>query len=77
MLYENYFLNKKAHLLQLTESEAFYGKPATDSDYDFHEFPNEFYEDDMVIWIDPLDGTKGFIEGHLHHITSLIGVSIN
>jgi len=31
----------------------------------------------MVIWIDPLDGTKGFTEGHLHHITSLIGVSIN
>ena len=31
----------------------------------------------MVIWIDPLDGTKGFTEGHLHHITSLIGVSID
>lgn len=31
----------------------------------------------MVIWIDPLDGTKGFTEGHLHHITSLIGVSVN
>lgn len=31
----------------------------------------------MVIWIDPLDGTKGFTEGHLHHITSMIGVSIN
>lgn len=30
----------------------------------------------MVIWIDPLDGTKGFTEGHMHHITSLIGVSI-
>lgn len=31
----------------------------------------------MVIWIDPLDGTKGFTEGHLHHITSMIGVAIN
>lgn len=30
----------------------------------------------MVIWIDPLDGTKGFTEGHLNHITSMIGVSI-
>lgn len=30
----------------------------------------------MVIWIDPLDGTKGFTEGHLHHITSLIGVTV-
>jgi hypothetical protein len=31
----------------------------------------------MVIWIDPLDGTKGLTEGHLHHITSMIGVTIN
>lgn len=31
----------------------------------------------MVIWIDPLDGTKGFTEGYLNHITSMIGVSIN
>ena len=30
----------------------------------------------MVIWIDPLDGTKGFVEGHLHHITSMIGLTI-
>lgn len=30
----------------------------------------------MVIWIDPLDGTKGFTEGHLHHITSMIGVAV-
>lgn len=30
----------------------------------------------MVIWIDPLDGTKGFTEGHLHHITSMIGVTV-
>jgi 3'-phosphoadenosine 5'-phosphosulfate (PAPS) 3'-phosphatase len=30
----------------------------------------------MDIWIDPLDGTKGFTEGHMTHITSLIGVSI-
>ena len=40
-------------------------------------FSDEFNEEDMVIWIDPLDGTKGFAEGHLHHITSMIGVSIN
>jgi len=30
----------------------------------------------MVIWIDPLDGTKGFVEGHLNHITSMIGLAI-
>ncbi len=31
----------------------------------------------MVIWIDPLDGTTGFTEGHLNHVTSLVGVSIH
>lgn len=54
-----------------------YGQVATESDWNFFEFPDEFYEDEMVIWIDPLDGTKGFTEGHLHHITSMIGVSVN
>jgi len=41
------------------------------------DFPDEFYEEDMVIWVDPLDGTHGLTEGHIHHITNLIGVSIN
>lgn len=54
-----------------------FGSQATAADWNFYEFPNEFHEDDMVIWIDPLDGTKGFTEGHLHHITSMIGVSFN
>ena len=31
----------------------------------------------MVIWIDPLDGTQGFVEGHLNHITSMIGLAID
>ena len=31
----------------------------------------------MVIWIDPLDGTKGFTEGHMNHITAMIGVAVN
>ena len=53
------------------------GLEASDADWNYYEFPDEVIEDDMVIWIDPLDGTKGFTEGHTHHITSLIGVSIN
>ena len=48
-----------------------------EADYNFYEFPDEFFEEEMVIWIDPLDGTKGFTEGHLNHITSMIGVTIN
>jgi len=31
----------------------------------------------MVIWVDPLDGTRGFVEGHLNHITSMIGLAID
>jgi len=48
-----------------------------EADYNYYEFPDEFFEEEMVIWIDPLDGTKGFTEGHLNHITSMIGVAIN
>ena len=47
-----------------------------EADFNYYEFPDEFDEDEMEIWIDPLDGTKGFTEGHMSHITSLIGVSI-
>lgn len=57
--------------------EQIYGMATPEADYNFYEFPDEFFEDDMVIWIDPLDGTKGFTEGHLNHITSMIGVTIN
>ncbi len=49
----------------------------TAAEWNVFDFPNEFYEEDMVIWVDPLDGTMGFTQGFIHHITSLIGVSIN
>ncbi len=29
------------------------------------------------MWIDPIDCTKGFIEGNLEDVTVLIGMSIN
>ena len=32
-------------------------------------------EDDLVIWVDPLDGTSEFCQGFLEHVTVLIGVS--
>lgn len=48
-----------------------------EADYNFYEFPDELYEEEMVIWLDPLDGTKGFTEGHMNHITSMIGVAVN
>jgi 3'-phosphoadenosine 5'-phosphosulfate (PAPS) 3'-phosphatase len=77
MLLENYKLNKGPYRDYLRELEQVYGQVASESDWNFFEFPDEFYEEEMVIWIDPIDGTKGFTEGHLHHITSMIGVSVN
>ncbi|XP_059610572.1 3'(2'),5'-bisphosphate nucleotidase 1 [Phlebotomus argentipes] len=34
-------------------------------------------EDDLVIWVDPLDGTSEYTQGFLEHVTVLIGVSVN
>jgi len=33
-------------------------------------------EEDMCIWVDPLDGTAEFTEGLLDHVTVLIGVAV-
>jgi|694.fasta_scaffold115723_1 3'-phosphoadenosine 5'-phosphosulfate (PAPS) 3'-phosphatase len=57
--------------------EQIYGMATPEADYNFYEFPDEIFEEDMVIWIDPIDGTKGFTEGHMTHITCLIGVAVN
>ncbi|XP_055700188.1 3'(2'),5'-bisphosphate nucleotidase 1 [Phlebotomus papatasi] len=34
-------------------------------------------EEDLVIWVDPLDGTSEYTQGFLEHVTVLIGVSVN
>eukprot|EP00794_Sanderia_malayensis_P020127 gene20127-22099_t len=31
--------------------------------------------DDLIVWVDPLDGTAEFTEGNLDHVTVLIGIS--
>ncbi|XP_001630227.2 3'(2'),5'-bisphosphate nucleotidase 1 [Nematostella vectensis] len=36
---------------------------------------NNIKAEDVVVWVDPVDGTKEFTEGLLHHATVLIGVS--
>lgn len=33
-------------------------------------------EDDVTIWVDPLDGTTEFVKGFLEHVTVLIGMSV-
>ena len=57
--------------------EEIYGMSTPEADFNYYEFPDEFYEDEMQIWIDPLDGTQGFVDGHLNHVTCMIGVAIN
>lgn len=37
----------------------------------------EITEDDICIWVDPLDGTAEFVDGLLNHVTVLIGIAVN
>ena len=30
---------------------------------------------DLTVWVDPLDATKEYTEGHLDHVTVLIGIA--
>jgi len=34
-------------------------------------------EENIVVWVDPLDGTAEFTEGLLDHVTILIGIAVN
>lgn len=77
MLLNNYNMQKHGYRAYLLEMEQIYGMETPEADYNFYEFPDELYEEEMVIWIDPLDGTKGFTEGHMNHITSMVGVAVN
>lgn len=49
--------------------------------YGADEISSELFESfstkDAVVWIDPLDGTKDFVNGNLPAVTVLIGLSIN
>eukprot|EP00899_Mesostigma_viride_P023515 jgi/Mesvir1/4348/Mv02432-RA.1 len=32
---------------------------------------------DVVVWVDPLDGTQEFVDGYMSHVTVLIGVAVH
>ncbi|XP_056424348.1 3'(2'),5'-bisphosphate nucleotidase 1 isoform X2 [Hyla sarda] len=36
---------------------------------------NNIKEEELVVWVDPLDGTKEYTEGLLDHVTVLIGIA--
>nr|XP_033791986.1 3'(2'),5'-bisphosphate nucleotidase 1 [Geotrypetes seraphini]XP_033791987.1 3'(2'),5'-bisphosphate nucleotidase 1 [Geotrypetes seraphini]XP_033791988.1 3'(2'),5'-bisphosphate nucleotidase 1 [Geotrypetes seraphini] len=43
-----------------------------------HSCPPQYssiQEDQLVVWVDPLDGTKEYTEGLLDHVTVLIGIA--
>lgn len=43
------------------------------------ELPSQYKnvrEEDISIWVDPLDGTTEFVKGFLEHVTVLIGISV-
>lgn len=37
----------------------------------------EVKEEDIVVWVDPLDGTSEYTQGFLEHVTVLIGIAVN
>ena len=57
MLMANYEIHKSCYRDYLQEIETLNHKKTTEAAWNFFDFPDEFYEEDMVIWIDPLDGT--------------------
>jgi 3'(2'), 5'-bisphosphate nucleotidase len=45
------------------------------ADYKCPEQYKNIVENDLVIWVDPLDGTSEYVHGFLEHVTVLIGIS--
>lgn len=57
LLLMNYERHKQCYREYLNEIEEIHKFKTTEAAWNYFEFPDEFYEEDMVIWIDPLDGT--------------------
>ena len=36
----------------------------------------EFNETELTVWVDPLDGSKGFSQGFTNHLTCIIGIGV-
>lgn len=45
------------------------------ADYKCPEQYKNIAESDLVVWVDPLDGTSEYVHGFLEHVTVLIGIS--
>jgi len=61
------------------------GAGAIDSVHPFPEILNKqvpdkigsISEDEVVIWVDPLDGTAEYTQGLIEHVTVLVGIAVN
>ena len=58
MLLQNYQIHKGGYRDYLNEIQEIHNLKTSEAAWNFFDFPDEFYEEDMVIWIDPLDVTK-------------------
>ena len=52
-----YTRHKSSYREYLAEMEGIHRQKTSEAAWNYFDFPDEFYEEDMVIWIDPLDGT--------------------
>lgn len=39
-------------------------------------YTDEVKEEDLTFWVDPLDGSNGMSEGHVDHVTCIMGVAV-
>lgn len=63
------FKNYHSQVQQLSVANKFY-----QNEDDFLD--DEVNEEDVCFWVDPLDGTGGFVKGHTEHVTCNIGISV-
>lgn len=63
------FQSYQEALLRLSEKNVLFSDK-----YDFLQ--ETTFEDDICFWIDPLDGTGGFVNGHTEHVTCNIGITV-
>lgn len=73
-------INNDRHTLDNTSLQQSFNKPRNNllqhlSNHNNIQLYNNITINDISIWIDPLDGTREFTEGHSEYVTTLIGIA--
>lgn len=66
-------------LIEDKEADARLIVDSFDEDVLKQQLPKEYSdvkEEEIMIWVDPLDGTTEFVKGYFEHVTVLIGISV-